>query len=250
MGTSEAVVSATSLDFFRGKHFVRIRAVSRSTVPADLESLGREISALLPGTGDPPRETETLRIPGHVDGSIIFHRRAILGYDVLAPGYEAKYAAPGVAGTLVLLSPGDTGPAPQFRERLSRFLPGFTRVEGDLFRADLPSGTLWMMSRAGFHFGVAGTFTRAQAREILSKMSKRFPPDPRPGEQSRGRQNLERFYPSRLLGVPQGIGDVVPPVRHPAVQVDEDVRGDAGHLVYFRDLAVLVEKDGVGYLPR
>lgn len=178
VGTSEAVVSATSLDFFKGTRFVRIRASSRSAGRSDLESLGREVSALLPGTDDPPPETETLRIPGLVDGSLVFHRRAILGYEVLAPGYEAKYAIRGTSGTLVLITPEDAGPAPPFRERLSRFLPGFTQVEKELFRADLPSGTIWFMSRNGFHLGVAGKITRAQAGEILSKVSQRVPSDP------------------------------------------------------------------------
>ncbi len=175
VGTSEAILSTTSLDFFQGAHFVRIRAASRSTSPADLESLGREISALLPGTGDPPRETEALRIPGHVDGSIVFHRRAILGYEVLAPGYEAKYTVPGTSGTLVLVTPEDTGPASQFWERLSRILPGFARIEKDLFRADLPSGTLWLKFRDGFHFGVAGKMSREDANAVLSVMAGNLP---------------------------------------------------------------------------
>jgi hypothetical protein len=178
VGTSEVIVSYTSLDFFQGTHFVRIRAASRIATRSDLEKLGRELSDLLPGTGDPPRETETLRIPGLVDGSIVFHRRVLLGYEVLAPGYEAKYAVPGTSGTLVLITPEDAGPALQFQERLSDALPGFAQVEKDLVRADLPSGTLWLMSRNGFHFGVMGKMTREQAGEILSKVSQRFPSAP------------------------------------------------------------------------
>ena len=138
------------------------------------EKLGTDLSTLLPGTGDLPGETEYLRIPGLVDGSIVFHTRAILGYEVLAPGYEAKYEAGGVSGTLILITPEDAGPAPQFRERLSRFLPGFGQVEKDLFQADLPSGRLWLISREGFHLGVAGKMTREQAGEILSKVLKGF----------------------------------------------------------------------------
>ncbi|NNG45928.1 MAG: hypothetical protein HKM86_02280, partial [Deltaproteobacteria bacterium] len=79
VGTSEAIVSDTSLDFFQGMHFVRIRAASRTATRTDLEKLGRELSDLLPGRGDPPRETQALRIPGLVDGSIVFHKRALLG---------------------------------------------------------------------------------------------------------------------------------------------------------------------------
>ena len=174
VGAARAIVSDTSLDFFQGPRFVRIRAASRNAGRRDLESLGREVSALLPGTDDPPPETEALRVPGLVGRSIVFHRRAILGYEVLAPGYEAKYAVPGTSATLVLITPEDAGPAAQFRERLSRLLPGFAPIENDLARADLPSGRFWLMSRNGFHFGVAGKITQAQAREILSQVSKRL----------------------------------------------------------------------------
>ena len=175
VGASEAVVSATSLDFFRGTRFVRLRSASRKATRTDLENLGREISGLLPGTGDPPRETEALRIPGLVDGTIVFHRRAILGVEALAPGYEAKYAAPGVAATLILIPPEDAVPAAQFRERLSRALPGLERVGEDLVRADLPTGMLWILSREGFHLGVAGKMTRDQAEAVLSKVAARLP---------------------------------------------------------------------------
>jgi hypothetical protein len=178
VGAAKAIVSDTSLDFFQGSRFVRIRAASRNAGRGDLERLGREVSALLPGTDDPPQETEALRIPGLVDRSLVFHRRAILGYEVLAPGYEAKYAVRGTSATLVLIAPEDAGPAPRFRERLSRVLPGFAPIGKELVRADLPSGTLWLMSRNGFHFGVAGKITGAQAEGILSKVSQRLPSDP------------------------------------------------------------------------
>jgi hypothetical protein len=174
VGTSEAIVSATSLDFFRGTHFVRIRAASRETARTDMEKLGTDLSALLSGTGDLPRETEILRIPGLVDGSIVFHRRALLGYEVLAPGYEAKYEAGGVSGTLILITAEDAGPAAQFFEKLSVALPGFSQVEKDLARADLPSGTLWLMSGNGFHFGLAGEVTREKASAVLSIAAERL----------------------------------------------------------------------------
>ena len=174
VGTSEAVVSATSLDFFHGTAFVRLRSASRKATRTDLENLAREISGLLPGTGDPPRETEAFRIPGLVDGTIVFHRRAILGVEALAPGYEAKYEAPGVAATLILIPPED-GSAAQFRERLSRALTGLERVGEDLVRADLPTGMLWILSREGFHLGVAGKMTRDQAEAVLSKVAARLP---------------------------------------------------------------------------
>ena len=175
VGAAKAIVSEASLDFFQGRHFVRIRAASGAAGRMDMESLGRELSSLLPGTDDPPRETEALRIPGLIDGSVVFHRRAILGYEVLAPGYEAKYSDAGTAGTLILITPEDAGPPPQFREKLSHSLPGFTRVEKDLFRADLPSGTIWLTSRNGFYFGVTGKLTRPQAEGVLAKIALRLP---------------------------------------------------------------------------
>jgi hypothetical protein len=173
VGAAEAIVSGTSLDFFQGPRFVRIRAALRNTGRGDLERLGRDVSALLPGTGDPPPETEALRVPGFVDRSLVFHQRAILGYEVLAPGYEAKYAIPGTSATLVLITPEDAGPAAQFRERLSRSLPGYAPIEKDLVRADLPSGTLWLMSRNGFYFGVAGKLGKERALPILHEMEER-----------------------------------------------------------------------------
>jgi hypothetical protein len=175
VGTSEAIVSPASLDFFQGTRFIRLRAASRKTTRADMEILGREISGLLPGTGDPPRETEALRVPGLVDGTIVFHRRAILGIEALAPGYEAKYVVPGVAATLIMIPPEDAVPAEQFRERLFRALPGLEQVGEDLVRADLPAGTLWVLSREGFHIGVAGKVTRDQAEEALAKIARRLP---------------------------------------------------------------------------
>ena len=173
VGAAKAIVSDTSLDFFQQRCFVRIRAGSRAAVRSDLENLGREVSALLPGTDDLPRETEILRIPGLVDGSIVFHKRAILGYEVLAPGYEAKYSAQGITGTLVLITPEDAGPAPGFLEKLAGELPGFSPAGGGYYRADLPSGTLWLLSRERYHLGFLGKSTRTQAEAILSDLDKR-----------------------------------------------------------------------------
>jgi hypothetical protein len=174
VGTSEAVVSATSLDFFQGTHFVRIRTSSWSTTRTDLENLGRDVSDLLSGTGDPPRETQVLAVQGLVDGTVVFARRALLGYEVLAPGYEAKYSAKGVTGDLILITPEDAGPAPQFLEKLSGALPGFARLGKEMVRADLPKGTLWIVSREGFYLGVAGKMTREKADTVLSVIADRL----------------------------------------------------------------------------
>jgi hypothetical protein len=100
--------------------------------------------------------------------------RALLGYEVLAPGYEAKYSAQGVSGKLILITPEDAGDALQFQERLSGALPGFARVGKEMVRADLPSGTVWLMSRNGFHFGLAGKVKREKASAVLSIVAERL----------------------------------------------------------------------------
>ena len=175
VGSSEAIVSATSLDFFQGTAFVRLRTASRHAVRRDLENLGRDLSDLLPGTGDPPPETQAMHIPGLVDGSIVFHKRALLGYEVLAPGYEAKYETGAISGALILIDAEDAGPAPQFLRKLSGALPGFARLEEELIRADLPSGTLWLRFRERYLIGMAGKVTREQAEAVMLQVAKRLP---------------------------------------------------------------------------
>ena len=175
VGAAKAIVSDTSLDFFQGRHFVRIRAASRTTGRSDLKSLGRELSALLPGTDDPPPETKALRIAGLVDGSVVFHRRALLGYEALAPGYEAKYESEGISATLILIDEKDVGPTSQFLEKLSGALPEFASVENGLFRMDIPSGTLWIIFRDGYYLGAAGKMTQEQAGKIIAAISNGLP---------------------------------------------------------------------------
>jgi hypothetical protein len=196
VGTSEAVVSAKSLDFFRGTAFVRLRTASRHATREDLENLGRDLSDLLPGTGDPPPETLALRIPGLVEGSVVFHKRALLGYEVLAPGYEAKYEEGGISGTLILIDAEDVGPAPQFLRKLSGALPGFARLEEGLIRADLPSGTLWIRFRERDPIGIAGKVTREQAEAVILQVAKRLPRRYQ-GNREEGRENIEMFRPAR-----------------------------------------------------
>jgi len=173
VGAAKAIVSDTSLDFFQGRRFVRIRAASRSAGRSDLESLGRELSVLLPGTDDPPREAEALRIPGSVQRPVIFHRRALLGYVTLAPGFESRIDGGTVSGRILLFTAEDVGPAPGFLEKLAGELPGFSPAGGGYYRADLPSGTLWLLSRERYHLGFLGKSTRTQAEAILSDLDKR-----------------------------------------------------------------------------
>ncbi len=167
VGSSEAIASGSSLDFFRGEYFVRIRAAGRQVSRGDLERLGKDLAALLPGSASFPREAEALRIPGSAPGPVAFHRRAMLGYEALAPGFEARIDDGEVSGRILLISGEDVGPASLFRKRLSKSLPGFSSAGGDIFRADLPSGTLWLLSRSGYQLGFVGKATRAQAEAIL-----------------------------------------------------------------------------------
>jgi hypothetical protein len=43
-----------------------------------------------------------------------------------------------------------------------------------MVRADLPSGTVWLMSRNGFHFGLAGKVKREKASAVLSIVAERL----------------------------------------------------------------------------
>ena len=167
VGTSEAVVSAASLDFFQGTAFVRLRTASRHATREDLEKLGRDLSGILPGTGDPPPETQALRIPGLVDGTIVFHRRAILGFESLAPGYEAKVHVGERSVTVVLLPPDGRDGKARPVGSMARELPVWEKMDSGHFRASLPTGTLWLSAIGDHYVGVAGRLGRDEAMPIL-----------------------------------------------------------------------------------
>jgi len=173
IGSSEAIRSDTSLDFFQGEFFVRIRTASREATQDDLERLGRDLAARLPGTGAFPRETEVLRIPGSAQGPVAFHRRAGLGYEALAPCFEGRIDYGKISGRILLVAAEDVGPAPAFFEKLRRELPGYSQEGREYSRASLPSGTLWLLSRERYHLGFAGKATRAQAEAILEELDRR-----------------------------------------------------------------------------
>lgn len=173
IGSSEAILSDSSLDFFLGEFFVRVRAASREASRGDLSRMGRDLAGLLPGRGDFPREAEVLRIPGSAQGPVIFHRRTLLGYESLAPGFEARIDDGKISGRILLFTAEDVGPAPGFLEKLARELPRFSPAGGGYSRAVLPSGTLWILSRDRYHLGLTGKATRAQAEAILSGLDRR-----------------------------------------------------------------------------
>jgi len=173
VGSSEAILSDASLDFFRGESFVRLRAASREATRDDLQRLGRDLAKLLPGTGAFPRETEVLRLPGSAQGPVAFHRRAGLGYEALAPCFEARIDDGKISGRLLLLTGEDVGSSSALYEKLRRELPGFSREGRGYSRASLASGTLWLLSRERYHLGFAGKATREQAEGILTELDNR-----------------------------------------------------------------------------
>ena len=169
LDSSEAIVSDMSLDFFRGSFFVRIRAAG--AVPGSREELlaiGRAVSGNIPGKGDPPAETLAFRVPGVVPGTIVYQKRAVLGDERLAPGFEAKFDAAGVQGTLLLILPKGSGNGGAI-ERLAK-LPGWTGDGQGVYKAELKRGPAWFSVRRNRVLGVAGKLPRARALELLDKM--------------------------------------------------------------------------------
>jgi hypothetical protein len=164
--STEAVVSDTSADFFRGDTFVRLRAKPGERSRGDVVDLSAAVAALLPGSGSPPGEAQALDgLPGRVAGSIIYQKRAMLGYDCLAPGFEARRIPP-PDRVRILLVPAGAGRL----ARMSRELPGFRELPGSLYRADLPSGPLWLSRTGGCLAGVAGELPREEAERILAAL--------------------------------------------------------------------------------
>ena len=107
---SEAIVSDTSADFFRGDTFVRVRSKPGDGSRSDGIGIASEIVALLPGSGAPPDEAKALDTqPGRVSGSILYQKRAMLGYECLAPGFEAKFVTDAFSGRYLLLPPAAAG---------------------------------------------------------------------------------------------------------------------------------------------
>jgi hypothetical protein len=169
--SSEAIVSGMSLDTFRGSCFVRIRAGGEDPGSReDLLALGRVLLGMIPGRGDPPAETLAFRIPGVVPGTTVYQKRAILGDERLSPGFEAKFDADGVQGTLLLVLQAGAGKggAPG---RLAT-LPGWAGDGPGVYRADLARGPAWFSVRGDYVLGASGKLFRAQALEWLDKMNK------------------------------------------------------------------------------
>jgi hypothetical protein len=170
---SEAIVSDTSADFFRGDTFVRIRSKPGDGSRSKVVGIATEIVALLAGSGSPPEEALALDdLPGRVAGSILYQKRAMLGYECLAPGFEARFDNASSSGRYLLL-PVATDGGDARKARLARELPAYQEVNSTLFGAQIPSGSVWMAPEGGCVLAVAGKISRDQAEPLLSSFAQR-----------------------------------------------------------------------------
>jgi len=171
VGPSEAIVSDASLDFFRGDRFVRIRAASPATTRKDIADLAREVSGLLEGTGAPPPEAGSLLVKSFVPGTLVYQKRAVLGNDALAPGFEAKFSTGNASGSLLLLLPRDGDSPAVSSKRIADRIPGIERTSDGLYRAPIPGGMLWLKESGPYLLGVSGKLSRENAEPVLSEMA-------------------------------------------------------------------------------
>ena len=171
---SEAIVSDTSSDFFRGATFVRVRSKPGDGSRKDGIGISTEIVALLPGSGATPEEARALDdLPGRISGTTLYQKRAMLGYECLAPGFEAKFSTTTSSGHYLLLPPAADGGNAR-KARLARELPGYREATPALRNARTPSGNLWMISEGGCVLAVAGKISREQAEPLLSSFALRL----------------------------------------------------------------------------
>ena len=170
--TSEVAVSDTTADFFRGETFVRIRAKPGEASRRSVTALAGDVAVSLPGDGAPPEEARVLDArPGRVAGSIIYQKRALLGYECLAPGFEATVSLPSASARLVLLPPLREK-AEERLARMRRELPRYREVTPALSRADLPNGTFWFSGAGLCVVGVVGNLPRQEAGTFLSEFAR------------------------------------------------------------------------------
>jgi hypothetical protein len=162
--SSEAVVSDTTADFFRGDTFVRLRAKPGDRSRRDVTDLAAAVAALLAGSGAAPEEARVLeRLPGTLAGSVIYQKKAMLGYECLAPGFEARSSTRS-GGVRLLLIPGGVDRL----QRMNRELPGFREFSASTYRADLPSGPLWFTRSGSCLVGLAGERTQEEDAPLLA----------------------------------------------------------------------------------
>lgn len=168
VGPATAAASDASLDFFRGDTFVRMRVASGALSREALVSAGETVVAAIPGTAEPPPGASVVAIPSTIPGTVIFQRKAMLGFEPLAPGFEARFAAGPLSGRALFIE-GD-GAVAGWRDRIGNGLPGFRAVGEGEWTADLPQGTLYLKAAGSGAVGVVGRMTRAQASPFLEAL--------------------------------------------------------------------------------
>ncbi len=97
----------------------------------------------------------------------------MLGYECLAPGFEAKFSTASSSGHYLLLPPAADGVAGR-KARLARELPGYREVNATLSGAQIPSGNVWISSEGGCVLAVAGKISRELAEPLLSSFAQRL----------------------------------------------------------------------------
>lgn len=171
VGASEAIVSDASVDFSRGETFVQIGQGSPAASRGDLIEAAQGVSDALEGPAGPPPESAVVTIASAVRRTTVYQKRAILGYESLAPGYEARFQAGEISGTVLFIEPRRADGGLPLPDALARELPKFESVSPGLFRAELASSTLWLVSEQGLYAGAAaGRLTREQAEPILDEL--------------------------------------------------------------------------------
>jgi hypothetical protein len=170
----EAIVSDTSADFFRGETFARVRSKPGDGSRNDVVGISSQIVSLLSGTGAPPEEAKALDgVPGRVSGTILYQKKAMLGYECLVPGFEVKFSTASSSGHYLLLPPAADGGALR-KARLARELPGYREVNAALSGAQTPSGNVWIAPEGGCFIAVAGKISREEAEPLLSSFAQRL----------------------------------------------------------------------------
>ncbi len=170
VGPSEATVSDASLDFFRGDSFVRIRVASGALSREALLAAARATVEATSGAATPQPGAAVVAIPAAVKGTVIYQKKAMLGYEPLAPGYEARFAEGVLSGKVIYLDGADAGPGD--RDRLAKALPGFRETAAGECSATLPQGALYLRAAGNGTVGVLGKLSREQAAPILAALSR------------------------------------------------------------------------------
>ncbi len=171
VGPSEAIVSDASVEFARGGTFVQIGQGSPAASRGVLLEAAQGVSDALEGLAGPPPDAAVLSVTAAVRRTTVYQKRAILGYESLAPGYEARFQAGDASGTLLFVEPRPATGGASLADSLARGLPEFEEVSPGLFRARLRSGTLWLVSEQGLCAGAAGDrLTREQAQPLLAEL--------------------------------------------------------------------------------